>query len=71
MKTFSSKNIVEYLQVFPDGYYIKWEYIEKLYDLDIQNPANLRSTPKLTRRHVRLDNTGKLRVRFATQVFII
>lgn len=48
---------------------ISWEYFRVLFDLDTKHAGNARACPKITQRHVVLDNTSKMRVRLATQVF--
>lgn len=47
---------------------IKWNYFNHLYEADISDPALARMCPRITIRHIKLDNTAKMRVRFATQV---
>lgn len=49
--------------------YICWKYFVTLYNLDKDHPGNARVCPKITNRHIVLDNTSKMRVRLATQIF--
>jgi len=49
-------------------HHIKWNYFQLLYDIDSSQPGNARACPKITRRHIELDNTSKMRVKLATQV---
>ncbi|XP_036146648.1 uncharacterized protein LOC118646884 [Monomorium pharaonis] len=49
--------------------YVSWNYFETLYNIDKDHPGNARACPKITLRHVVLDNTSKMRVRLATQIF--
>ncbi|XP_024876928.1 uncharacterized protein LOC112457862 [Temnothorax curvispinosus] len=49
--------------------YIRWQYFETLYELDTNHPGNARACPKITERHVHMDNASKMRVRLATQIF--
>ncbi|XP_071640111.1 uncharacterized protein [Temnothorax longispinosus] len=50
---------------------IKWEYIEKLHDVDIKSagPGQALYCPKLSKNHFDLNNSLKMRVRLAVQVF--
>ncbi|RLU26632.1 hypothetical protein DMN91_000428 [Ooceraea biroi] len=49
--------------------YICWDYFKILFDLDSIHPGNARACPKITRRHIVLDNASKMCVRLATQIF--
>lgn len=48
--------------------YVAWVYFEILFNLDKIHPGNIRVCPKITQKHIVLDNTSKMRVRLATQV---
>lgn len=56
------------MQINKDKPYIKWKYFTDLYEIDSMHPADARVCHKLSRRHIQLDNTAKMRVKFATQV---
>ncbi|XP_024868762.1 uncharacterized protein LOC112452670, partial [Temnothorax curvispinosus] len=45
--------------------YICWQYFETLYELDKSHPGNAHACPKITERHVHMDNASKIRL--ATQ----
>lgn len=60
--------ILKKLQTSPDKEFIDWKFFETLFKLDTQHPGNARACPKLSKRHIELDNTSKMRVRLATQV---
>ncbi|KMQ84713.1 hypothetical protein RF55_17264 [Lasius niger] len=49
--------------------YVYWKYFDTLYNIDKNHPGNARVCPKITNRHIVLDNTSKMRVRLATQIF--
>ncbi|CAL1680927.1 unnamed protein product [Lasius platythorax] len=57
------------LRINSKANYIEWKYFEILFNLDRNHVGNLRACPKLSERHVKLDNTSKMRVRLATQIF--
>lgn len=48
--------------------YIEWRFYENLYNLDTKQFGLARVCPKLSKAHIQLDNTAKMRVRLATQV---
>ncbi|XP_033211785.1 uncharacterized protein LOC117169483 isoform X2 [Belonocnema kinseyi] len=56
------------LRIHPEKDCIQWNYFEELYNVDSQRIENSRVYPKLTKRHVQLDNTAKMRVRLSTQI---
>ncbi|KAL5239310.1 hypothetical protein ACI65C_006720 [Semiaphis heraclei] len=50
------------------GQYIQWNHIKRLYEENIKLTGNLRVCPKLSKHHIQLSISDKMRVRFATQV---
>lgn len=56
------------LQIKSSDNNICWDYFRVLFDLDMKHAANARVCPKITQRHIQLDNPSKMRVRLATQV---
>ncbi|XP_043283154.1 uncharacterized protein [Venturia canescens] len=57
------------LRTSPDKKYVDWKFFEALFNVDTQHVGNARACPKLSKRHIELDNTSKMRVRLATQIF--
>lgn len=46
--------------------YIDWAYYESLYNLDTKHLSLAHVCPKLSKAHIYLDSTTKMRVRLAT-----
>ncbi|XP_071572941.1 uncharacterized protein [Temnothorax nylanderi] len=57
------------LRINSEEKYIEWRFFEILFDLDTKHVGNARACPRLSKRHIQLDNTSKMRVRLATQIF--
>ncbi|XP_051159622.1 uncharacterized protein LOC127285741 [Leptopilina boulardi] len=57
------------LRIHPDENEIKWDYFLHLFHVDSNHEARVRACPKLTKRHIKLDPQGLMRVRYATQIF--
>ncbi|KAJ3646534.1 hypothetical protein Zmor_024118 [Zophobas morio] len=55
--------------ISPEDDSIKWEHFCVMHEEELKLPANLRACPKITNNHVNLSNTGKMRVKLATQIF--
>lgn len=51
-----------------NGKYVKWHHIQDLYEQDNKLPGNLRVCPKLSKSHINLSVSDKMKVRLATQV---
>lgn len=58
------------LQLSGESNYIAWKYFVELFNLDSQQLGHARACPKLSMRHIQLDNTAKMRVRLVTQVWV-
>lgn len=54
----------------PGAPLIRWEHFKKLEEIDAQTAgyAGIRYCRKLTKEHVELNNSSKMRVRLAVQV---
>lgn len=57
------------LRIKSSDNYICWNYFKVLFDLDMKHAGNARACPKISQRHIVLDNPSKMRVRLATQIF--
>lgn len=53
----------------PEGPLISWKYFQKLYDIDNNMPMPI--CPKITKQHLELKNSSKMRVRLAAQVYTV
>lgn len=49
-----------------EGPEISWKHFEKLYEIDCGMPMPI--CPKITKHHLELQNSSKMRVRLAVQV---
>lgn len=52
-----------------NGKWVRWDHYVKLFETDCTNPEVFRVCPKLTASHIHLTNAGKMRVKYATQLF--
>lgn len=53
----------------PEGPLISWKHFEKLYEIDRGMPMPICS--KITRHHLELKSSSKMRVRLAVQVILM
>ena len=68
MSNHSRLKLFNNFQLDPNEDYVDWKFIEHLYMTDIKLTAFDRLAPKITKRHVQLHSTAKMRVFLATQV---
>ncbi|XP_057337857.1 uncharacterized protein LOC130675946 [Microplitis mediator] len=53
----------------PDGPLIEWDHFLQIFEKDCLKPMHLRVCPKITMSHLELNNSSKMRVRLAAQIF--